>query len=237
MTTMQVPSAQPQFGAAEIGALAHLYRGEMYRSKIWRSRLDTTTNWAVVTTGIAISATFSSTAASPLPMVLVSFLVGVFLIFEARRYRFFDIWRTRVRVMETCFFGPILHGQGLRMDNGWGEVLAGDYADIHFHISIFEAAGRRLRRNYSWIFAVQIVSYWGKIGIHPTPIASLQELWTRTAVGPLPGQVVLLLGTAFYVGLLALGLGTLPRQKAVGRVHRLRGTSDRIRELATTAGL
>ncbi len=237
MTAIQVPEAQAQFGAAEIGAIAHLYRGEMYRSKIWRTRLDTSTNWAVVTTGIAISATYSSAAASPLPMVLVSFLVAVFLIFEARRYRFFDIWRTRVRVMETCFYGPLLRGQGLRMDNGWGEVLAEDYTDMHFHISIFEAAGRRLRRNYSWIFAVQIVSYWGKIGIHPTPIASFQELWTRTAVGPLPGQIVLLLGTVFYLGLLGLGIGTLPRQKAVGRVHRLRGSSDRIRELAATEGV
>jgi uncharacterized membrane protein len=235
MTAIEVPPSQTQFGPAEIGVLAHLYRGEMYRSKIWRSRLDTTTNWAVVTTGIAISATFSSAEASPLPMVLVSFLVGVFLIFEARRYRFFDIC-TRVRVMETCFYGPILRGQGMRMDNGWGEVLADDYADIHFHISIFEAAGRRLRRNYSWIFAVQIVSFWGKIGIHPTPIASVHELWTRTAVGPLPGQIVLLLGTAFYLGLLALGVGTLPSQKAVGRVHGLRGTTDRIRELAASEG-
>ena len=46
------------FGPAEIGALAHLYRGEMYQSKVWRNRLDTTTNWAIVTTGIALSLTF-----------------------------------------------------------------------------------------------------------------------------------------------------------------------------------
>jgi uncharacterized membrane protein len=31
-----------QYGAAEVGALAHLYRGEMYRSTVWRTRLDTT---------------------------------------------------------------------------------------------------------------------------------------------------------------------------------------------------
>ena len=45
---------QPEpFNAAELGAIAHLYRGEMYRSKIWRTRLDTTTNWGVATTGMA----------------------------------------------------------------------------------------------------------------------------------------------------------------------------------------
>ena len=75
-----------QYGAAEVGALAHLYRGEMYRSTIWRTRLDTTTNWAVVTTGIALSVTFSSVQATPLPIVLVSFLLAAFLLFEARRY-------------------------------------------------------------------------------------------------------------------------------------------------------
>ena len=71
-----------EFSAAEIGALAHLYRGEVYRSTAWRTRLDSTTNWAVVTTGIALSATFSSAEASPLPMVLVGLIVSVFLLFE-----------------------------------------------------------------------------------------------------------------------------------------------------------
>ena len=30
-----------EFTTAEIGALAHLYRGEVYRSTSWRTRLDT----------------------------------------------------------------------------------------------------------------------------------------------------------------------------------------------------
>src|SRR6202035_1915636 len=69
--------------AAEVGAIAHLYRAEIYRSTVWRTRLDSTTNWAVVTTGIALSATFSSAEASPLSMVLVGLIVTVFLLFEA----------------------------------------------------------------------------------------------------------------------------------------------------------
>ena len=55
--------------------LAHLYRGEVYRSTIWRTRLDQTTNWAVVTTGLAMSLTFSGPYASPLPLILVGLLV------------------------------------------------------------------------------------------------------------------------------------------------------------------
>jgi uncharacterized membrane protein len=100
-----------EFSAAEIGALAHLYRGEVYRSTVWRTRLDSTTNWAVVTTGIALSATFSSAEASPLPMVLVGLIVTVFLMFEARRYRYFNVWRARARLLETDFYAPMIRGE------------------------------------------------------------------------------------------------------------------------------
>jgi uncharacterized membrane protein len=65
-----------------------------------------TTNWAVVTTGIALSATYSSAEASPLPMVLVGLLVSVFLLFEARRYRYFNVWRARARLLSP---GSLLH--------------------------------------------------------------------------------------------------------------------------------
>ena len=70
------------YRAAEIGALAHLYRGEMYQSKIWRNRLDTTSNWAVVITGIALSVSFSHAEASPIPILLVSWVAAVFLYFD-----------------------------------------------------------------------------------------------------------------------------------------------------------
>lgn len=234
MSTAEPPTRETQFSAADIGALAHLYRGEMYRSKIWRTRLDATTNWAVFTTAMALSITFSNVDAPPLPIVLVSFLVGVFLLFEARRYRFFDIWRTRVRVMETSFYGPILRGEGVRTENRWNEILADDYTGLYFHISFLEAIGRRLRRNYSWIFAIQLVSYIGKVGIHPTPLTSLEQLWERATIGPVSGQVVLMFGAVFYLGLLALAILTLREQRAVGRAHRRRGVEDHMRRLAST---
>src|SRR5213082_3025982 len=98
------PATAPVFSAADIGALAHLYRAEVYRSTVWRTRLDTTTNWAVVTTGLALSLTFSSETASPLPLVLVGLLVAVFLLIEGRRYRFFDFFRIRAHILEVYFF-------------------------------------------------------------------------------------------------------------------------------------
>jgi len=207
------------FNASEIGAIAHLYRGEMYRSKVWRTRLDATTNWAVATTGIALSVTFSTRENSPMPLILVSLLLLVFLGIEARRYRYFDIWRTRVRLMEVCFYGPLLRGEGVGTENGWNQALAIDYKNLRFHISFWEAAGRRLRRNYLWIFATQGLSYLAKILIHPTPVPSLDDLWARAAVGPIPGQAVLLFGLFFHSSLALLALVTLRRQEAAGRVQ------------------
>jgi uncharacterized membrane protein len=89
MSESNIEGRQSAFNTADITALSHLYRGELYRSTVWRTRLDTTTNWAVLTTGIALSLTFSSESASPLPLVLVGLLVATFLYIEARRYRFF----------------------------------------------------------------------------------------------------------------------------------------------------
>jgi uncharacterized membrane protein len=60
MSETSIQGDRPAFGAADIGALAHLYRGELYRSTVWRTRLDTTTNWAVLTTGIALSLTLAA---------------------------------------------------------------------------------------------------------------------------------------------------------------------------------
>jgi len=201
--------------------LAHLYRGEMYRSKIWRTRLDATTNWAVATTGIALSVAFSSPANSPLPLVLVSLMSIVFLAIEARRYRYFDIWRTRVRLMEVSMFVPLLRLEGVRVDNRWNEELANDYERLRFHITFLEAAGRRLRRNYSFLFAVQVVSYVAKICIHPVPITSLDELWQHAAIGPLPGQIVLIIGFIFHASLVLLAVLTLRGQQAAGRVESM----------------
>jgi uncharacterized membrane protein len=195
------------FNSAEMGAIAHLYRGEVYRSTIWRTRLDNTTNWAIVTMGIALSTTFSSPEASPLPLLLVGLLIAVFLGMEARRYRYFNVWRARARWMEMNFYAPIFTGEV--RDDSWQVTLGRDYTAPRHHISFVRAAGRRLRRNYAWILAVQVIAYYGKIAIHPTPASTLAEFVDRAAVGPIPGWVVLIIGFVYNFGWLAFALGTM----------------------------
>ncbi|HXW24595.1 MAG TPA: DUF2270 domain-containing protein [Xanthobacteraceae bacterium] len=214
------PARKPEFSAAEIGALAHLYRGEIYRSTAWRTRLDSSTNWAVVTTGIALSATYSSAEASPLPMVLVGLLVIVFLLFEARRYRYFNVWRARARLLETDFYAPMLRGEGVRLDAGWTELLAKDYVDPRYHISFVRAVGRRLRRTYAWIFVIQFIAYYGKLAIHPAPLATLADFWQRAAIGPIPGVAVVAAGLLFHAGWALFALVTYRIEVASRRERR-----------------
>lgn len=197
-----------EFNAAEIGALAHLYRGEVYRSTVWRTRLDSSTNWAVVTTGIALSATYASAEASPLPMVLVGLLVTVFLLFEARRYRYFNVWRARARLLETDFYAPMLRGEDIAPSMAWTELLASDYRNPNYHISFARAIGRRLRRTYGWIFAIQAIAYYGKLAIHPGPMTALAEVWERAAIGPISGTLVVLAGVIFHASWVVFAYAT-----------------------------
>ena len=206
-------AARDDFSSSHLTALAHLYRGEVYRSTMWRTRLDHTTNWAVVTTGIALSISFSSTSASPLPLILVGLLVVVFLMLEARRYRYFNVWRARCRLMETDIYGPILRGEGVRIDGKWNTLLADDYLRPRFHIGFFRAVGRRLRKNYGYILLVQAISYYGKLAIHPAPIESLDQLYARAAIGPVPGLLVVLAGIVFHGAWIAVALITLRIEK------------------------
>lgn len=194
----QSTQARAPLSAAEIGALAHLYRGEIYRSTIWRTRLDTTTNWAVVTLGVALSISFSSPEASPLPLILVGVLIIFFLMLEARRYRYFNVFRARARWMETHFYAPMLTEGDLHLEKHWQEVLAEDYLRPDYHVDQMTAIGRRIRRNYFWILLIQTLAYLGKIAVHPTAVTSLDQAITRADIGPFPGELVLATG-CFYV--------------------------------------
>ena len=171
---MSAPS--PTFSNAELGAIAHLYRGEVYRSTIWRTRLDATTNWSVVTLGVALSISYASPSASPVPLLLAGVLITLFLNLEARRYRYFNVWRARARWMETHLYAPLLRGENYDDCAGWQSVLADDYCRPKHHISYVRAIGRRLRRNYLWILTVQAIAYFGKIAIHPTEMASRRRV-------------------------------------------------------------
>lgn len=198
-------------------AMVHYYRAEIQRSNVWRSRLDATTNWAVITAGAALSFALSSPTNHHGVIILDTLLITIFLWIEARRYRYYELWSYRARLMETDFYAAMLVPPfGPRPE--WAESLAESLLQPDFPISIWEALGRRLRRNYFWIFIVLAVAWIFKGIIHPTQATSMADFFTRAAVGPIPGPLVLTFGLAYFGALILIGVATAGLQQATGEV-------------------
>lgn len=198
--------------------MAHFYRGEVQRSNTWRTRLDTTTYWAVLTAGATLSFTFSSPLSPHFVIPINSILVAVFLVMEARRYRYYEIWASRVRVIETGYLAQILAPDSVPRDQEWASHLASDLLTPHFTISVWEAIGRRLRRNYLWIFALLALSWNLKVYLHPVPADTFELFLQRATVGLVPGWIVFIVGFVFNLAVFIFAVGTISLREATGEV-------------------
>ena len=199
-------------------AMIHFYRGEVQRSNTWRNRLDTTTNWAVLTAGATLSFVFSSPSNPHFVIPINSILVAIFLLMEARRYRYYEIWSSRVRVLETGYFAQLLAPDSVPLDESWAQHLASDLITPHFTISEWEAVGRRLRRNYLWIFALLALSWNLKVYLHPLPARDFNAFLDRATVGIVPGWFVFLFGVIFNAAIAIFAIGTVRLREATGEV-------------------
>jgi uncharacterized membrane protein len=206
-------------------AMVHFYRGEVQRSNVWRGRLDATTNWAVITAGATLSFVFSSPDNPHFAIPINSILVAIFLFMEARRYRYYEVWANRVRVLETGYFAPMLSHRTIPPDKEWADHISADLLNPHFTISIWEAIGRRLRSNYLWIFVLLALSWTLKVYIHPSPILATNPQVTateifmqRASVGLAPGWLVVLVGFLFNASIVLIAFGTLKLRDASSEV-------------------
>jgi uncharacterized membrane protein len=198
-------------------AMVHLYRGEVQRANVWRQRLDNTTNWAVITAGAAISFALTNATGHHGVIILNMLLVTLFLFIEARRYRYYELFASRVRLMETDFFAAMFVPPfGPAAD--WAEAMAENLLHPHFTVSMWEALGRRFRRNYLWIYVVLALAWVAKSALFPTTLTSWPEFVQRSAVGAIPGEIVIIAGLVFLLSLFAVGLGTVGLQQATGEV-------------------
>ena len=92
----------------------------------------------------------------------------------------------------------------------------------------WEAAGRRLRRNYQWIYAILLASWLVVLVAYPIPATSLSEVVKRAAIGPASGVVVFMGIALFYGALITLGFYSYWQSR---HAHRLpAGHPDRMRE-------
>jgi uncharacterized membrane protein len=199
-------------------AMVHFYRGEVTRANTWRNRLDTTTNWAVVTTGATLSFAFSLPTNPHFVILINTVLVGFFLFMEARRYRYYEIWSGRVRMLETGFFMQMLSPDAAGDDHAWAQLLVADLQEPRFNISEAEALGRRLRRNYFWLFMLLAASWNLKVYMHPFETRTLEDFVRKAEIGVVPGEIVILTGIFFNVGLMLFAFFTMRLREAKGEV-------------------
>ena len=219
-------------------AMVHFYRGEISRSNAWRGRLDSTTNWAVVTVAAILTFSFGS-ADNPHIVILIGLLlVWLFLGIEARRYRYYELWALRVRLMETDFFAAMLTPP-FAPHQEWAARLADNLLTPEFPISYLEAIGRRLRRNYIWLFLILGAAWAGKLMLHPAPASSIQGLLAHAAIGFVQGSTVAFIVTCFLLVTFLIALLTINLQDSPGEVlarHEVLGLSGEfLQNIATAA--
>ncbi|QLG61438.1 DUF2270 domain-containing protein [Halorarum salinum] len=207
-------------GEAEIGremaedvtemssVLGDAYRGELDRETTWRSRLDQTTSWAVTVMAAILTWAFSSPD-NPHYIVLVGVVTAaVFLLIEARRYRDYDVYRSRVRLFQANLLADALDpSQGLEHSD-WRAELSRDYRRPTLKVSIIEAVGNRLRRVYAALLTVLLAAWLFRIGAFAP-----DEGWrTTAAIADVPGVVVLGLVGAFYAVVYAVAFWPRDRE-------------------------
>jgi uncharacterized membrane protein len=225
--------------------MVHLYRGEIQRANTWRKRLDATTNWAVITAAAALTFVFGEPTNPHFVFLLVLLLVLTFLMIEARRYRYYVLWAYRVHLMETDFLAAMFVPP-FRPSADWGSNLAQTLVEPSFPIELWQAVGRRFRRNYFWLMSLLMTSWAIKLTIHPTRTASWATILDRAAVGPVSGPLIVSAVGVIYVALIGVALAaSLSRtwdhvpeflRRAVGPLMPEPRTKERLATIITSEG-
>jgi uncharacterized membrane protein len=196
----------PVLAKDDITTIAHYYRGEMARMMSWRDRLDRTTNWAIGAVAAMLSITLATASAHHGVLIFSMVLVFLLLQIESRRYRFFHLFRTRVRLLERNYYGPFFDPENQSTDLEWAAELAETLRNPRFTISRRQAMARRLARNYCWIFLILLCAWLLKTTtavLQPRTgeaefIHSGEEFLHNTAIGYIPGEIVLAGVLIFY---------------------------------------
>jgi uncharacterized membrane protein len=194
--------------------VGHFYRGEMDRMTSWRGRLDQTTYWAVTIVAAVLTWAFSSPD-NPHYIILIGILtVVMFLFFETRRYRAYDVWRSRVRLLEEDLFATVFDPASEAVHGEWRTELSEDLRRPALKVSFLEAVSRRLRRVYLGLLVVMLAAWIFRITAFEP-----RESWTTTAAFPgVPGLVVVGVVAAFFAVAIAVAFVPLDRQ-AMGEFH------------------
>src|SRR5215212_7026511 len=217
-TTVKTQSAPPP-----VSATVHIYRGLMDRASTWRLRIDNPTNWAIITCGTSVSFTLSDETHSHAVLLLIMLFTIMFVIVEARRTRYYDLWSSWLRLLETEYLAPILQDNCVTASDTWQELIVRDLGYPHFKATFWRMVQRRLRDHYMAIYLFLLLSWLLKL-IQPFENPPACDTFVcHAAVGPVPGTVVLGLVSCFYLALVVMTLMGYPgREPSVEVLSRER---------------
>ena len=188
-----------------VNAMSHFYRGEMGRIMVWRQRLDITTNWAITSSTAIITIAFANAAVPHIIFFFNLAIVWVMLWIEARRYRFYDAFRARIRMLEAHFLVPMVMENRDLLQGEWKKLVCEDLILPCFKISRLEAIGRRLKRNYVFIFILILVAWITKIFLHaPMAMDSPVSFYHALRVGHIPSWLVALVFVSTFVSVISI---------------------------------
>jgi len=182
----------------QYGFLFHYYRAEVYRETNWRTRLDVTTNWSIIVTAGIMSYVFSTPIASHIIILMNILVVLFFLYVESRRFRYYNILRRRVRIMEKHVFGNIIE-QKAPTSIHWREKLAESLRDPVLPMSRLESIAWRLRRNYLFLFLFLYGAWVAKLTQVTQPAEDVLQIISQAQAGLVPGSIVVSTLTALLV--------------------------------------
>lgn len=192
-----------------VNTFAHYYRAEMQRAISWRDRLDRTTNWAIASAAGILSVSLNQPEKHHGLLIFTMALVFLLLVIESRRYRFFDVYRRRVRVFETAYYARIMAPLEGADEQQWLKDLGENLRAPQVALTMMEAMAHRLRRNYCWIFLILLAAWLLKV----EGSLALTQILTRPAdlhlqaeVGWTPGWAVLALVLGFHAWLVYIML-------------------------------
>ena len=222
-------SQGPLSSSEFVTTVSHFHRAEIGRMAGWRDRIDRTTNWAITVVAAMLSLSLSTSSAHHGVLIFAMLLILLLLWIEARRYRFFDVYRARVRQFERHYFAQIFSPQEDHSAN-WLAIVGESLRTPKFHISHGAAFARRLRRNYIHMFTILLIGWVLKIS---TPslqnetsgngglVHTAAEAVNNAALGLLPGWLVVTVVTAFYIALfvIAFVFGRADGDVSEGDVH------------------
>lgn len=196
----------PAISSEKVNAVIHYYRGEIGRMTSWRDRIDRTTNWAITVVAALLSVSLSTPTSHHSVILFAMLLVSLLLLIEARRYRFFDVYRSRVRQLERYYFAQVMSPQA-ELNPDWAAPIAQSLRKPVFFISYREAVFRRISRNYSWMYLILLLAWGLKISspkLLPNDtgtevVSRWIDIVKNAALGPVAGWVVLTLVGALYL--------------------------------------